>query len=154
MRPSRSICGPPGRRRRSRAGRKPEPGSPCNAGVGQTNRAGFRLERTRSRPNSGHCKPPPAGTDLAARIGLAEHGNGFVTGSGRMGATMRDPLNVQDYSESELTVGQQKEHAAGVKAVAVSMQRSLGQMGAKRSAQTLLKLNQAEGFDCMSCAWP
>ena len=60
----------------------------------------------------------------------------------------------QDYSESELTVGQQKEYAAGVKAVAVSMQRSLGHMGAKRSAQTLLKLNQAEGFDCMSCAWP
>ena len=67
---------------------------------------------------------------------------------------MRDPQNLQDYSESELTVGPQKEHAAGVKAVAVSMQRSLGHMGAKRSAQTLLKLNQAEGFDCMSCAWP
>ena len=45
-----------------------------------------------------------------------------------------------------LTVGQQKEYAAGVKAVAVSMQRSLGHMGAKRSAQTLLKLNQADGF--------
>ena len=27
-------------------------------------------------------------------------------------------------------------------------------MGPRRSARTLLKLNQAEGFDCMSCAWP
>ncbi len=27
-------------------------------------------------------------------------------------------------------------------------------MGPRRSARTLLKLNQADGFDCMSCAWP
>ena len=27
-------------------------------------------------------------------------------------------------------------------------------MGPVRTAQTLLKLNQADGFDCMSCAWP
>ena len=27
-------------------------------------------------------------------------------------------------------------------------------MGPRRTATTLLKLNQAEGFDCMSCAWP
>ena len=67
---------------------------------------------------------------------------------------MRDPRNVQDYSESDLTVGPQKEHAAGVKAVAISMKRALGHMGPTRSAKTLLKLNQAEGFDCMSCAWP
>ena len=59
-----------------------------------------------------------------------------------------------DYSESDLTVGHQKEYAAGVKAVAISMKRALGHMGPIRSAQTLLKLNQAEGFDCMSCAWP
>ena len=27
-------------------------------------------------------------------------------------------------------------------------------MGPARTAKTLLKLNQADGFDCMSCAWP
>ena len=48
----------------------------------------------------------------------------------------------------------QEDHAAGVTAVAVSMKRSLAQMGPRRTAKTLLKLNQAEGFDCMSCAWP
>ena len=67
---------------------------------------------------------------------------------------MRGASELADYSESDLTVGHQKEHAAGVKAVAVSMKRALGHMGVKRTAQTLLKLNQAEGFDCMSCAWP
>ena len=40
--------------------------------------------------------------------------------------------------------------AAGATAVAVSMKRSLERMGPKRTAQTLLKLNQADGFDCMT----
>ncbi|MEO6413406.1 MAG: FdhF/YdeP family oxidoreductase [Pedococcus sp.] len=59
-----------------------------------------------------------------------------------------------DYSEADLVVKGQEDHAAGPTAVAVSMKRSLDHMGVKRTAQTLLKLNQAEGFDCMSCAWP
>ncbi|MET1006046.1 MAG: molybdopterin-dependent oxidoreductase, partial [Propionibacteriaceae bacterium] len=59
-----------------------------------------------------------------------------------------------DYNESDLTVEHQEDHAAGPTAVAVSMKRALERMGPKRTAQTLLKLNQAEGFDCMSCAWP
>ena len=67
---------------------------------------------------------------------------------------MRDPRTLEDYSEADVTVGHQKEYAAGVKAVGVSMKRALGHMGPKRSAQTLVKLNQADGFDCMSCAWP
>jgi molybdopterin-dependent oxidoreductase alpha subunit len=56
--------------------------------------------------------------------------------------------------EEKLTVSEPKEHAAGVKAVAVSMGRALSHMGPVRTARTLLKLNQADGFDCMSCAWP
>src|SRR5687768_7833687 len=34
------------------------------------------------------------------------------------------------------------------------MKRALSQMGPSRTARTLLKLNQTDGFDCMSCAWP
>ena len=34
------------------------------------------------------------------------------------------------------------------------MKRSLAEMGPRRTAKTLLRLNQAEGFDCPSCAWP
>jgi formate dehydrogenase major subunit len=56
--------------------------------------------------------------------------------------------------ESDLEVRGQQDHAAGVTAVAVSMKRSLAHMGVKNTAKTLLKLNQADGFDCMSCAWP
>ena len=47
-----------------------------------------------------------------------------------------------------------KNSAAGVTGVRVALQRSLSHMGVSRSARTLLKLNQADGFDCMSCAWP
>lgn len=48
----------------------------------------------------------------------------------------------------------QEEHAAGTRAVALSMTRALRMMGPVRTAKTLTKLNQAEGFDCPSCAWP
>ncbi|MVA76551.1 FdhF/YdeP family oxidoreductase [Auraticoccus sp. F435] len=56
--------------------------------------------------------------------------------------------------EPELEVHEPKSSAAGVTAVAVSMRRAVRQMGVTRSARTLLKLNQADGYDCMSCAWP
>lgn len=59
-----------------------------------------------------------------------------------------------DYDEADLEVGDRKKAAAGVTGVAVAMKRSLEQMGLVRSAETLLELNQAEGFDCPSCAWP
>src|SRR6478609_5199498 len=67
---------------------------------------------------------------------------------------MRRKQDTSDYSETGLAVESPKDQAAGATAVAVSMKRALGHMGAKRTAQTLLKLNQADGFDCMSCAWP
>ncbi len=56
--------------------------------------------------------------------------------------------------ESQLEVHEPKDAAAGVTGVRVAMERSLSLMGPRRSAQTLLKLNHADGFDCMSCAWP
>ncbi|MDP3891055.1 molybdopterin-dependent oxidoreductase, partial [Nocardioides sp.] len=56
--------------------------------------------------------------------------------------------------ESGLRVQQPPDHAAGVTAVSVAMQRSLREMGPVRTARALLRLNQPDGFDCMSCAWP
>jgi formate dehydrogenase major subunit len=60
----------------------------------------------------------------------------------------------KEIDEADLKVGKPKHAAAGVPAVAVSMKRGLAQMGPVRTARTLLKLNQADGFDCMGCAWP
>jgi formate dehydrogenase major subunit len=59
-----------------------------------------------------------------------------------------------EVDEQDLRVTAQEDHAAGVTAVAVSMKRALERMGPLRTARTLTRLNQAEGFDCMSCAWP
>jgi molybdopterin-dependent oxidoreductase alpha subunit len=56
--------------------------------------------------------------------------------------------------EGRLTVSEPADHAAGIPGVAVALKRSLQRMGPRRSARTLLDLNQAEGFDCMSCGWP
>ena len=47
-----------------------------------------------------------------------------------------------------------KDAAAGVTGVRVALQRAVSHMGVKNTAKTLRKLNQADGFDCMSCAWP
>jgi hypothetical protein len=56
--------------------------------------------------------------------------------------------------ETDLVVTHEKSYAAGVPAVAVSLRRGLEQMGALRTARTLLKLNQRNGFDCPGCACP
>ncbi|AQT79434.1 hypothetical protein B1R94_09385 [Mycolicibacterium litorale] len=59
-----------------------------------------------------------------------------------------------DVDEYAVTVGDRKHEAAGVKAVMVSMQRGLTQMGPVRTLETLSRLNQRHGFDCPGCAWP
>ena len=59
-----------------------------------------------------------------------------------------------DPDESDLVVGKPKTWAVGAPAVAHALQISQQQMGTRRSALTLLKVNQKEGFDCPGCAWP
>src|SRR5215217_8284656 len=44
--------------------------------------------------------------------------------------------------------------AAGAGGVTHGLGPGLRQMGVKRTALTLLKVNQAGGFDCPGCAWP
>ncbi|MDI2034411.1 FdhF/YdeP family oxidoreductase [Paenarthrobacter nitroguajacolicus] len=56
--------------------------------------------------------------------------------------------------ESKLTVTKPKTKAVGIPAVANALKISLEQMGPVRSVQTLLAVNQLDGFDCMGCAWP
>ncbi|MFC9860744.1 MULTISPECIES: FdhF/YdeP family oxidoreductase [unclassified Streptomyces] len=44
--------------------------------------------------------------------------------------------------------------AAGLPAIAHTLRVAQQQMGVRRTAQTLLKVNQKDGFDCPGCAWP
>lgn len=59
-----------------------------------------------------------------------------------------------DYHEHDVTVAPRKGEAAGLRAVWVSLQRSLGQMGLVRTGAAWARLNQRNGFDCPGCAWP
>ncbi len=59
-----------------------------------------------------------------------------------------------DIDESRLHVTQPKKVAVGIPAVLHALKISADQMGVARTAQTLLKVNQKDGFDCPGCAWP
>jgi molybdopterin-dependent oxidoreductase alpha subunit len=47
-----------------------------------------------------------------------------------------------------------KHAAAGLPAVAHSLRIAHQQMGVRRTALTLMRVNQKKGFDCPGCAWP
>ncbi|MDQ6765583.1 MAG: FdhF/YdeP family oxidoreductase [Verrucomicrobiota bacterium] len=44
--------------------------------------------------------------------------------------------------------------AAGLPAIYQTTRFAVGEMGLVRGVQSLLKVNQKDGFDCQSCAWP
>ncbi|MFJ1734557.1 FdhF/YdeP family oxidoreductase [Streptomyces sp. NPDC088254] len=51
-------------------------------------------------------------------------------------------------------VAEPKHAAAGLPAVGHSLRIAQRQMGVRRTALTLLRVNQKDGFDCPGCAWP
>jgi molybdopterin-dependent oxidoreductase alpha subunit len=61
---------------------------------------------------------------------------------------------VTDPDEGDLAIAKPKTWAVGAPAVTHALRISQRQMGARRSALTLLKVNQKDGFDCPGCAWP
>ncbi|MCW4355947.1 FdhF/YdeP family oxidoreductase [Hoyosella sp. YIM 151337] len=56
--------------------------------------------------------------------------------------------------KDNLSVTPPKEWAAGVTAVRHAIEYSLSQTSVRKTALTLLSLNQANGIDCPGCAWP
>jgi molybdopterin-dependent oxidoreductase alpha subunit len=52
------------------------------------------------------------------------------------------------------TLGEPSAAAAGLKAVRETARLTFRGMGALRGAKLLLEVNQKDGFDCQSCAWP
>lgn len=53
-----------------------------------------------------------------------------------------------------IKMGKPKRYAAGVAAVTSSLKHIFGLAGFKRGVEGMAKLNQKDGFDCPSCAWP
>jgi molybdopterin-dependent oxidoreductase alpha subunit len=56
--------------------------------------------------------------------------------------------------DRDLRTGPPKSAAAGVGGVVAGLAVGNRQMGVRRSALTLLRVNQPDGFDCPGCAWP
>lgn len=72
---------------------------------------------------------------------------------------MNEEKSYNDGSENPesltgLKTGDIKKVAAGIPAVVSSFKQVFGEAGVLRGLKALGKLNQKEGFDCPSCAWP
>ncbi|WP_213814719.1 FdhF/YdeP family oxidoreductase [Glaciihabitans sp. dw_435] len=67
------------------------------------------------------------------------------------GKAVNEPAS-DDYPDLE--VGEREKWAVGLPAILSSMRPALLDMGPARTAKLLTAINQKDGFDCMSCAWP
>ncbi len=61
---------------------------------------------------------------------------------------------IDDVDDSGIEITPPKDWAAGVPGVLHSMEPAIAQLGLARTVQLMTSLNQKDGFDCMSCAWP
>ncbi|MGO4382841.1 FdhF/YdeP family oxidoreductase [Specibacter sp. RAF43] len=61
---------------------------------------------------------------------------------------------VTNDSDVDLRVSKPKKWAAGLPGLQESIPQAVAAMGVGRTLKTLLAMNQKDGFDCMSCAWP
>ena len=57
-------------------------------------------------------------------------------------------------SFSNIKITEPKSYAAGKEGIAAAMKHSFKEMGVFRAMSTLMHINQKDGFDCPSCAWP
>ena len=68
--------------------------------------------------------------------------------------TRKNPI-VEENDEKNLEVGAgPKDWVAGIPGVLHSMKPAIEHMGLNRTRKTVLAMNQKDGFDCPSCAWP
>lgn len=68
--------------------------------------------------------------------------------------TGKAPIEDINEDATEMVVGEPKKWAAGVPGVTHSMGPAFAEMGIGRSLKLMTNMNQKDGFDCMSCAWP
>lgn len=69
------------------------------------------------------------------------------------GMARKEP-RVENVDEKDIQVSSPKDWAAGIPAVYHSLKPAVQHMGAKRALEATFKMNQKDGFDCPSCAWP
>jgi molybdopterin-dependent oxidoreductase alpha subunit len=60
----------------------------------------------------------------------------------------------EDVGDRDLRLSRPRRDAAGVPGVVAGLAAGLREMGVRRTALTLVRVNQVDGFDCPGCAWP
>jgi molybdopterin-dependent oxidoreductase alpha subunit len=61
---------------------------------------------------------------------------------------------MEDAGDETVKVEHRKNRTVGIPAIAHSLQYALDEAGTVRGTKALLAMNQTDGFDCPSCAWP
>jgi len=94
-------------------------------------------------PDSGNKEPDKADRpEFAIADSSLLHTEGTIAGA-------QAPVEV-----GNVKLGKPHMSAAGIEGVRQSLRYVWGRMGVARGTGALLKLNQIDGFDCQSCAWP
>jgi molybdopterin-dependent oxidoreductase alpha subunit len=83
----------------------------------------------------------------AAERAVPKRNESFIAHDGAVRAEPPTELNSGPVPESETVAG-------GIPAIVSTISHSWAEMGAVRTLRTLSQVNQKEGFDCPSCAWP
>ena len=65
----------------------------------------------------------------------------------------KKPVN-PGHEYPDLEVSEPENWAVGLPAIYHSMEPAIAQLGLVRTAKLMTSMNQKDGFDCMSCAWP
>ena len=66
---------------------------------------------------------------------------------------MTSPLSPKE-DLSKIEISEPAASAAGIGGVVASFKHAYDEMGIRRSLRTLTAINQKDGYDCQSCAWP
>lgn len=105
------------------------------------------------RPAQGEA-PAPDHYDPAP-VGKADADKRMLPAPDTLGTKNQHPVLAQPPEAfTGLTLTPPATVAAGIEAVLKSAQFAWGEAGVGRGTHALLKLNQKDGFDCSSCAWP
>jgi molybdopterin-dependent oxidoreductase alpha subunit len=98
---------------------------------------------------SEHPKDPDGKTDEGVEATPMDAGGAAAAYPARGVAGAEPPME-----SAEARPGKRHLRAAGFTSIWETVHRGVRDMGVRRSLKTLSKVNQKDGFDCPSCAWP
>jgi molybdopterin-dependent oxidoreductase alpha subunit len=76
-----------------------------------------------------------------------------MSGMDDAGPDRANPLTPEE-DLSAIEISDPASAAAGMRGVLTSFKHAYTEMGVRRSLRTLTSINQKDGYDCQSCAWP